>query len=146
MMRPRKYDNKTVSEYARDRVNKKLFGYKIRQPHDSEKEFFKENPDTHGYAADDNSIVLNPYSSLSKKELSLVAINEALRLKIREDDFDPQFDITEEQIKYFKGTPYENNKMAMRQTILARIHTGDPSAKSTKEQKEVLKKYLLNKK
>jgi hypothetical protein len=63
---------------------------------------------------------------------------------MREDDFDPQFDLTEDQLKFFKGTEYEKNPKAMRQTVLARIYSGDPSAMATPEQRKALKQYVSN--
>jgi hypothetical protein len=120
-----------------------MFGKKIRSKlFHGEDKFFKERPEVAGMAAEDGSVILNPYSSLSKKELSAVAQNEALRLKMRDDDFDPNFDLTKDQLKFFKGTEYEKNPKAMRQTILARIYSGDPSAMATEDQRAALKKYL----
>jgi hypothetical protein len=133
----------TPQELARKRASDKMFGKKIRSKlFPGEDKFFKERPEVAGMAAEDGSVILNPYSSLSKKELSAVAQNEALRLKMRDDDFDPKFDLTEDQLKFFKGTEYEKNPKAMRQTILARIYSGDPSAMATEDQRAALKKYL----
>ncbi len=52
-------------------------------------------------AAEDNTIILNPYSKLSKKNLGLVAQNEALRLKMRKENFTPNIDVTDEQKEFF---------------------------------------------
>lgn len=93
-------------------------------------------------AAEDGSIILNPYSPLDKESLNAVAKNEALRLKMHRDEFIPDIEITPEQRRFFKGTEYATNSQAMKQTILARIYSGDPSAKATKEQVAALKKYL----
>jgi hypothetical protein len=101
-----------------------------------------KRPEVAGMAAEDNTIILNPYSSLSKKQLGAVAENEALRLKMRQDKFVPDFEITPEQSKFFEGTEYAKDKPAMKQTILARIYSGDPSAKATTEQKKILQEYL----
>lgn len=95
-------------------------------------------------AAEDGSIILNPYSPLDKKSLESVAKNEALRLKMHKDQFIPNIKITPEQQIFFKGTEYEKNPQAIKQTILARIYSGDPSAKATKEQMAALEKYLNN--
>ena len=93
-------------------------------------------------AAEDNTIILNPYSSLSKKQLGAVAENEAIRLKMRQDEFAPEFEVTPDQVKFFEGTEYADNPTAMKQTILARVYSGDSSAKATPEQKQALKEYL----
>ena len=91
---------------------------------------------------EDGSIILNPYSPLDKKSLSAVAKNEALRLKMHRDEFIPDIKITPEQRRFFKGTEYATNQQAMKQTILARIYSGDPSARATKEQEDALGEYL----
>jgi len=136
-------DNKTTQEYAQKRASDKMFGFKIRTKlFPGEDEFFRSRPEVTGMAAEDDSIILNPYSSLSKKEQGLVAQNEALRLKMRKDNFAPKFSVTPEQIKFFEGTEYADNPQAMRQTILARIYSGDPSARATEEQIAALKDYL----
>jgi hypothetical protein len=137
--------NMTPQQYANQRASDKMFGKKIRSKlFPGEDEFFRSRPEVAGMAAEDGFVILNPYSSLSKKELSAVAQNEALRLKMREDDFDPQFDLTEDQLKFFKGTEYEKNPKAIRQTVLARIYSGDPSAMATPEQRKALKQYVSN--
>ncbi len=65
-----------------------------------------------------------------------MAQNEAVRLKMRESNYTPKFAVTPEQRASFKGTPYANDESAMKQTILARIASGDPSALNvTPEQK-----------
>jgi len=133
----------TPDEYANKRASDKLFGFPIREKlYPGEDQFFLNRPEVAGMAAEDNTIILNPYSSLSKKELGLVAENEALRLKMRQDEFVPEFDVTPDQVKFFEGTEYADNPIAMKQTILARIYSGDPSAKATPEQKQALKEYL----
>ena len=137
----------TPQEFARKRANDKLFGFAIREKlYPGEDSIFKERPEVAGMAAEDDTIILNPYSSLSKKQLGAVAQNEALRLKMRKDNFVPDFNITPEQVKFFEGTEYAENPQAMKQTILARIYSGDSSAQATKEQKEALNKYLSTRK
>jgi len=93
-------------------------------------------------AAEDGSIILNPYSPLDQKSLSAVAKNEALRLKMHKDEFIPDIKITPEQRRFFHGTEYATNPQAMKQTILARIYSGDPSANATREQVAALEEYL----
>jgi len=137
----------TPQEFAKKRTNDKLFGFAIREKlYKGEDEFFKARPEVAGMAAEDNTIILNPYSSLSKKQLGAVAQNEAFRLKMRKDKFVPDFKITPEQAKFFDGTEYADNPQAMKQTILARIYSGDSSAQATPEQKKTLEKYLSTRK
>ena len=105
-----------------------MFG--TRDPEKGELEFFKKRPEVAGMATDDNKIILNPYSKNTPENQKLVAQNEALRLFMRQQGTNPKFELTDEQNKFFKGTEYEKDKAAAKQTILARILTGDPSAKN----------------
>ena len=157
-------DNKTAQEYAQKRVDEMLFpkrlqeatqiamergknfGYKVRNKlFPGEVDFFKQNPQTPGYADfESGSVVLNPFSKLSSKELSFLVDNESIRLKMNQDKFvPPEFEITPEQKEFFAKTAYKDNPVAMRQTILARIYSGDnQSMQYTPEQRETLKQYL----
>jgi len=115
----------------------KIFGYEIRSPFESELEFFKNNPKVSGMAAEDGRIILNPFSDLDSASMRSVAANEAARLLMRENKIKPDFDVTEEQRKAFQGSGYEDNEDALKETILARAVSGDPSAgKLTPRQKE----------
>lgn len=115
----------------------KIFGYEIRAPFDSELDFFKKNPNVTGMAAEDGRIILNPFSDLDPAAQNVVATNEAARLLMRENKIKPDFDVTEEQRSKFKGTAYEEDEEALKETILARAISGDPSAgKLTARQKE----------
>jgi len=132
-----------TKEYAAKRVNDKLLGYKIRNKlFPGENKYFKENPKVAGMANfETNDIILNPYSSSSVNK-EAVAKNEALRLKMNEEKFIPNIEITEDQRKFFKGTEYEGNDKDIKQTIFARIHSKDKSAQATKEQLEEYNKYI----
>jgi GH24 family phage-related lysozyme (muramidase) len=105
-----------------------------------EDKYFKENPNVGGMMTEDNKVIINPYSNLTDNEKQTVIKNEKIRLNFKENNIVPDINITEEQRALFKGTPYENNEDAMKQTIVARIMTGDPSAKATKEQTIVANK------
>jgi hypothetical protein len=54
-----------------------------REPWPSENEFFKMRPEVAGLAADDDCVVLNPYSTLSKTEKDAVLLNESARVFMR---------------------------------------------------------------
>lgn len=115
----------------------KIFGYEIRAPFDSELDYFKKNPNVSGMAAEDGRITLNPFSDLDPASMKSVAMNEAARLLMRENKIKPDFDVTDDQRKDFKGTPYENDDDALKETILARAVSGDASAgKLTARQQE----------
>ena len=103
--------------------------YGIRKPYESEINFFKDRPEVGGMATEDNKIILNPFSTLSPSERSAVAQNEAIRLYMRQNEIAPEFDLTKSQQKMFMGTEYEKDPVSAKQSILARILSGDPSAK-----------------
>jgi hypothetical protein len=113
-----------------------LFGYPVRQPFAGEEQYFAANPTTAGMAADDDKIVLNPYSPLPDDALRHVAANEAARIFMR-SGHRPDFDVTTEQRAAFSGTPYGADEQALRETLAARLFSGDPSAgAATPEQAE----------
>lgn len=122
-----------------------FYGYKVRKPFQSESVFFMLNPDTPGMAAEDGQIVLNPSSKLKPAELEAVARNEAARLYMFENKIVPTFKITPEQFEKFQGSSYDgpDKEPFLKQTILARIVSGDPSAGTiTPEQKQAADELL----
>jgi hypothetical protein len=107
-------------------IPKELF----RNPEQGELDYFKSNPTVTGMAADDNKVILNPYSKLSKAEKDAVALNEYGRIIMRTNpNFAPNFKLTDEQTKFLGSNTYkdapEQDRMA---TIAARLLSGDPSA------------------
>ncbi len=97
-----------------------------RQPFLSELEFFKSNPTVAGMASfGDNSVVMNPLSTLSQREKQSVIANERLRLLL--GDATPDIDISPLQRLLLSSTSYANNPDRSRQTILGRLVSGDPS-------------------
>lgn len=126
----------TTSSASKGILPSSVMGYEVRAPFQGEDTYFRANPNVAGMAAEDGKITLNPYSKLSPEELSAVAENEAFRLKMREMNYTPQFSLTPEQQKTLTGSAYEKNPAAAKQTILARILSGDPSVGAiTGEQK-----------
>jgi hypothetical protein len=115
----------------------KIYGFELRSPYQGELQYFQKNPHVAGMATEDNRIILNPASGLSEREKMAVAQNEALRLFMKQKNFQPDFDLTDEQMKFFQGMKADyakpENKMAARHTILARIMSGDPSAGKASE-------------
>lgn len=113
----------------------RVWGYKVREPFDSEREFFRKDPTVAGMAADDDRIVLNPYSDAKQVDMQRVARNEAARLYMRETMPNLEFDVTPEQARAFRGTAYGEDRYALKETLIGRIIAGDPSAgKATPEQ------------
>jgi hypothetical protein len=109
----------------------------VRTPYKGEDEYFKDNRHVAGMADfESGTVVLNPYTTLSDKEKQAVILNETARLYMREKKIPPNFNLTPEQqdafASYGGGDP-----MAQRETVAARILSGDPSALNyTKEQAE----------
>ena len=121
-------------------IPQSVYGYAVRNPHKSEDTWFAMNTNVTGMAAEDGRIVLNPYSGLSDENKAAVAKNEAIRLFMRENKVDPQFKVTPEQVKSFAGTNYgeKGKESFLRQILVSRILTGDPSAGNvTEEQRKV---------
>jgi hypothetical protein len=107
-------------------IPKELF----RSPEEGELEYFKSNPTVSGMATEDNKVILNPYSNLSKAEKDAVALNEYGRIIMRTNpNFAPNFKLTDEQTKFLGSNTYkdapEQDRLA---TIAARLLSGDPSA------------------
>ena len=107
---------------------KGIYGVGLRdQLFPSEDEYFKANPNVAGMAADDDKVIINPYSKISEKEKEAVMLNEAARVHMRNKMIDaPNYDLTPEQAEKFGS--YSQDPNDIRQTIAARILSGDPSA------------------
>jgi hypothetical protein len=122
---------------------KGVYGIGVReQLEPGEDSYFKENPHVAGMAADDDKIITNPYSKLKEDEMRLLMMNEAARVHMRRNFERPNFEITQEQLDRPLGggmlmKDYSQDMNDIRQTLAARILTGDPSAgNATPEQQE----------
>ena len=104
--------------------------------YEGEDKYFKKNPNVAGMATEDNKIIINPYSQISPEEKQAVAQNEAIRLFLKQSDYTPEFDLTKKQQEFFKGSEYEKNPAEARNTIIARILTGDPSVGNISKQQQ----------
>ena len=105
-----------------------VYGIGVRETlYPSEEDYFKTNPHVAGMAADDDKIIMNPYSKLKDNERQAVMMNEAARVHMRNKLIEPpNYDLTPEQTTAFKE--YSQDPNDIRQTIAARILSGDPSA------------------
>jgi hypothetical protein len=97
----------------------------LRTPTRSEDSYFSRNPNVSGMATSDNKVILNPYSKLTDIEKQAVIKNETARIIMRTTDLKPTFALTKEQSLKFKGY---GSKQNIRETIVGRIISGDPSA------------------
>ena len=103
-------------------------GIAMREPFEGEINYFKQNPNVAGMATDDNKVILNPFSNLKENEYQAVAMNEAARIVMRNPKYRPDFELTEQQIRFLDSTTYRNASEDDRKaTIAARIVSGDPS-------------------
>ena len=103
------------------------YGYKVRdQLYRGEDEYFRNNSHVAGMAAEDGTIIFNPYSR--GVNFDAVGKNEAARLWMRENNVEPKFNLTDAQKEAFRGTEYEKDEAALKHSIMARIISGDPSA------------------
>ena len=82
-------------------------------------------------------IVINPQVFKDRRDALCVAFNEAFRVVMEMNGFEPVSEPTEKQRKFFSDTAYADNELQLRRTILARIATLDTSVKDpTDEQLE----------
>lgn len=105
--------------------------------------YFRQNPSVAGMAADDDRVILNPYSTLGPAEKRAVALNELARIAMRrQPTLGPTFSLTPEQEAMLAGTTYANAAPQERAaTVAARILSQDPSAgQPTREQMEFVAK------
>ena len=88
-------------------------------------------------------IVINPTTFRNKKDALCVAFNEAFRVLMELNGFEPMSEPTERQRRFFSDTAYANDEIQLRRTILARIATFDTSVKDpTPEQVEETVEFL----
>ena len=119
----------------------------LRKPFASEMQYFQNNPEVAGMAAEDDKVTLNPFSKISPQSKEAVFHNESSRIYMR-NNLRPAFDLTNEQMQTLKNTPYGSvgQEQNAKETIAARIFSGDPSAgKPTDQQLEfvdLLKKSM----
>jgi len=111
-----------------------IYGYSVRPPYPGEDAFFKTRPEVGGMAAEDGKITINPYSKLSDDEKSSVAHNEAVRLWMRDKKPKLPFSVSQRQKQAFANTEYGKDENALKETIIARILSGDPSALAEEDQ------------
>lgn len=100
------------------------FEAELRDPSRSELDFFRSNPLTSGMAAEDDRVVLNPFSELSDTEREGVVLNETSRIFMRTRGVRPDFSLTPRQLRQFESY---GTKQDIRETIVGRILSGDPS-------------------
>jgi hypothetical protein len=116
-----------------------IYSYSERGLYPVEEKLFKERTDVAGMATEDNRVIINPYSPISKDMKDLVRTNETARLAMRNGYPRPDFELTPKQQEFYStiqnGKPYSEDLQDIKETIAARVMTGDDSAQDyTKEQ------------
>ena len=108
--------------------SKGVYGIGLRPDlYPGEEDFFRKNPHVAGMAAEDNRIIMNPFSKLSDSEKQAVMLNEAARVHMRTGNMEPpRFALTPEQEKSFAN--YSTDPVDRASTVAARILSNDPSA------------------
>jgi hypothetical protein len=125
---------------------KGVYGIPLRQDlFPGEDDYFRKNPNVTGMAAEDNRIIMNPYSTLTDAEKQSVMLNEAARVHMRTGLMPPpRFSLTPEQESAF--SKYSQNSVDRASTVAARLLSNDPSALTpTAEQTEYvqqLRKFM----
>jgi len=107
---------------------KGVYGIGLRPDlYPGENDYFKKNPHVAGMAAEDDRIIMNPYSQLTDQEKQAVMLNEAARVHMRKGLMPaPRFSLTPEQEAAF--ATYSQNPVDRASTIAARLLSDDPSA------------------
>lgn len=112
----------------------------LRDPYESELKYFKENPNVAGMATEDDRVIFNPFSDVHPNNSDSIYLNEASRLHMRKSKRRPKFALTDEQKRLFADYGDEQD---VRETIVARILSGDESAgNATQEQKQYAARIL----
>ena len=114
--------------------------YPVVEPDAETLDYFKKNPNQSGMAigaglngyGGERRVVVNPYSGLDPQGVKGLIENERIRHFIDETKPKLDFTPTKEQLDFFKNTEYgkPENIARLRETLVARILTGDDSAKN----------------
>ena len=110
----------------------------LRDPYESEMDYFKKNPHVAGMATEDEKVIFNPHSKAIPEHENSIYRNEASRVYMKKHGIKPNYELTDKQKKSFEkyGSPDD-----IRQTIAGRIISNDESAEDvTPDQREFVKK------
>lgn len=112
----------------------------LRDPFESELEYFKMNPHVAGMATEDDRVIFNPYSKVIPKQSDSVYKNESARIQMRKSSERPDFQLTQEQSEAFKNY---GDIQDQRETIAARSYAGDESSgELTDEQRKYIQRLV----
>jgi hypothetical protein len=128
-------------------MDPKATRYPEVKPDKNTMEFFRKTPSVAGMATGaglngydgPRQVMVNPHTGLNEAQRGGLVRNERLRHFMDESKPSLNFDPTPAQVASFQGTEYgkPENRGRLKETLVARIITGDDSAGSTTpEQKE----------
>lgn len=126
----RQFNNQALGQIAN------RYPGQVRNPYQGERDYFQSNPQVGGMMsqAGDPTVTLNPFAPLAPTERDAVARNEMARVHMR-DNMRPSFAITPQQRGLLAGTTYQGAPdQDVRETIAARLYSGDPSGGNPSEE------------
>jgi hypothetical protein len=117
-------------------------GVPIREPYPSELDFFKRSG-VPAYSSEDGAVVFSPFVNLSPDQRKSLEMNEAARVWMKANKFQPSFSLSASQQGALSGTHYANaSEEDRRATTLARLLSGDPSAGQATPEQDALVRLL----
>lgn len=114
----------------------------LREPYESELEYFKGNPHVAGMATKDEKVIFNPFSSVHPEQSDSIYKNEASRVFMKKGKFRPLFPLSKQQEEDFKDYGDLQN---IRETIAARALAGDESAGELNDEQRIFVQKLKKK-
>lgn len=116
-------------------------GVPVRSPFSGETNFFLKSG-VPAYAAPDNKVVFSPMLTDPNAQRAL-AMNEAARVWMRQNNLKPDFNLTPQQDSFLNSNSYaQATPEERRATIAARLLSGDPSAGTPNAEQEAFVKRL----
>lgn len=122
---------RSQARFAHNEFRDSGMTYRERAPTPKERAWFAKNRNVWAYASPDMAVVFNPHVSMSKRVRRSLYVNECVRLFLRQQGITPRIVVTAGQLRRFRGTVYERNIPALKQTLVARLVAKDPSAGRT---------------
>jgi hypothetical protein len=117
-------------------------GVPKRAPYESELSFF-QNSGVPAYSSEDGAVVFNPFVHLDPAARRSLEMNEAARVWMSRNQLRPSFSLNPFQQSALSGTHYANaSEDARRETVAARLLSGDPSVGAPTPEQDAFVKRL----
>ena len=115
-------------EYLKQNPYDKL----VRKPYPSELDFFKNlHYPVAGMATEDNRIIINPNNGLNEKQNNALKKLEASRIYMKQNNLNPNLDLTPGQKQFFNNTPYRDLPNESKQSMISRFLVNDYGTQTT---------------